>query len=157
MKKANLAEQPFTYIMGIVVTILILIFGFRAITQLREEASLVELGTFVNDFNRIIETYYNLNVGSSKELSLAVPSSIKMICFTNPNQPLTANVPAEIAFLLEGYENVYFFNGKIGPRTIQHLEVKPEENPLCFQTAGRLIANIETKAKERSVYVEISR
>lgn len=157
MKKANLAEQPFTYIMGIVVTILILIFGFRAITQLKGEASLVEIGTFVNDFNRIIETYYNLNVGSSKELSLAVPNSIKMICFTNPNQPLTADVAPEIAFLLQGSENVYFFNGKIGPRTIQHLEVNQEENPLCFQTAGRLTANIETNAKERSVYVEISR
>ena len=157
MKKAQLAEQPFIYILGIVTVILILLFGARSITKLREEAELVQIATFVNDFSRIIETYYNLNVGSFKELSLSIPSQIKMICFTNPNQPLTAEVNPELEFLLTGKENVYFFNGKLGPRTILHLEANQEENPLCIQTQGRLIANIETKARERQVYVEISR
>ena len=80
-----------------------------------------------------------------------------MVCFTNPNQPLTAEVNPELEFLLTGKENVYFLNGKVGPRTIPHLEVNSEENPLCISTQGRLNAFIETKARERSVYVEISR
>lgn len=157
MKKAQLADQPFIYILGIVTVILILLFGFRSITQLKEEASLVQLATFMNDFSRIIETYYNLNIGSSKELSLSIPTQIKMVCFTNPNQPLTAEVSPELEFLLTAKDNVYFFNGKLGPRTIPHLEANPEENPLCIQTQGRLNVFIETKARERQVYVEISR
>ena len=76
MKKAQLAEQPFIYILGIVTVILILLFGARSITKLREEAELVQIATFVNDFSRIIETYYNLNVGSFKELSLSIPSLV---------------------------------------------------------------------------------
>ena len=157
MKKANIAEQPFVYILGIITAVLIITFGARSITNLKEEAELVQVATFINDFSRVIETYYNLNIGSSRELSLSVPSQIKMICFTNPNQPLTAEVNQEIAFLLNGKENVYFFNGRIGPKTIPHLEANSEENPLCIQTQGKLKANIETKVKERSVYVEISR
>ncbi len=155
--KAQLAEQPFIYIMGIVVTVLILAFGFRSITQIKEEASLVQVSTFITDLSRIVETYYNLNVGSSKEISLTVPDSIKMICFTNPNQPLTAVIEPELEFILTGSENVYLFNGKLGPRTIHHLEVNPLENPLCFQTKGKLIASLETKSRERQVYVELSR
>ena len=57
MKKAQLADQPFIYILGIVTVILILLFGARSITKLKEEAELVQLSTFMNDFSRIIETY----------------------------------------------------------------------------------------------------
>ena len=157
MKKANIAEQPFVYILGIVTVIFIILFGARSITTLKNEAELVQVATFVNDFSRIIETYYNLNIGSSKELFLSVPNQIKMICFTNPGKPSTADVTPELEFLLSSKDNVYFFNGHLGPKTIPHLEATPEENPLCIQVQGKLKANIETKARERQVYIEISR
>lgn len=157
MKKAQLAEQPFIYILGIVAAVLIILFGARSITNIKHEAELVQLTTFVNDFSRIIETYYNLNIGSSNELSLSVPTQIKMICFTNPGKPSTADVTPELEFLLSSKDNVYFFDGTLGPKTIPHLEANPEENPLCIPVQGKLKANIETKAKDRQVYVEISR
>ena len=150
-------DLPFVYILGVVVTVLILAFGLKAITDIKKTSETVEIATFITDLNRVVETYYNLNVGSSKQLSLQVPKPINMICFTAPKKEQTADVPQEIAFLLQGRDNVYIFNSNIGPRLIPHLEPSLDENPLCFQTQGRLKADIETKVRERSVFVEISR
>jgi len=51
MKKGQIAAQPFIYIIGIIVTVLILTFGFRAITSIKDQADLVELSTSITAFN----------------------------------------------------------------------------------------------------------
>jgi hypothetical protein len=157
MNKKAFADQPFIYIMGVIVTVLVLTFGIKAITSIRGEAELVETATFMKDIDHIVETFYNLNVGSSKEISLAVPKGIKMICFTAPKQEITAQVAEEIAYLARGNDNLFLFDGQIGPREIPHLEAPLDENPLCFNTQGKLKAVVETKSRDREVYVEISR
>ena len=157
MKKAQIASQPFIYIMGIIVMVLILTFGIRAISSLKREAELVQMSTFITDLNKYVETYYNLNVGSSREITLTVPNQVDMVCFTIPKKPFTASVDPNLEFILQGSDNLYLFGSQIGPRTISHLEPKSEENPLCFQTKGNLHAFIETKSRDREVFVEISR
>ncbi|MDP4012902.1 MAG: hypothetical protein Q8R00_04840 [Candidatus Nanoarchaeia archaeon] len=157
MKKAQLAAQPFMYIMGIIVVVLILTFGIKAIASIRQQAELVQVSTFVTDLNKYVETYYNLNVGSSREIILTVPNYIDMICFTAPKKPFTSSVDPNLEFILQGSDNLYLFGSQLGPRTISHLEATLEENPLCFQTRGKLQAFIETKARDREVFVEISR
>ena len=132
-KKAQLLGQPFIYIFAIIVAALVLVFGTKAILDLKEKQELAELTTFVTKLKEDVAAYYRFDIGSSKELNLNLPRKVKKVCFTENK--------------LEIFPKVFFLNEFKIPY------LKPVETPLCIDTNGKLKAIIETKPR----YVEIRR
>ena len=68
MKKAQLFQQPIFYIFILIVAALFLIWGVKSIYQLKDKADLIEFATFTQDLKGEINTYYNFDYGSNKQI-----------------------------------------------------------------------------------------
>jgi len=80
MKKSQIQGQVFVYILTLIITAAILIFGYNSVRHLMEEAQMVEIVHFKDsiksDFSAMGSDY-----GSVKTKTYNVPSSVKEICF----------------------------------------------------------------------------
>ena len=173
MKKGQF-DQPFIIIFAMIVAIMILIFGFKVILDLKERGDFTLLGDNVADLRDFARTYYNLEEGSAREIDLRVPGSINCFCFKDTNVP-PSNSFNQNNILTECNENQATFSQTmqnadeaynlfvtpsnafsttsfwiIEPTTL--LVPPPSENPLCIQ-----IQNSKFKAviENKGSYVEI--
>ena len=163
MKKGSILAQPFVFIMALILMALIIIFGAKSVFQIKKTADIAELNKFIINLDNQVELMYNYNVGSSKDISLNLPTSIEKICFSNPGEPITSNVDDN--FFRTILENDKSNNVFIHPLRkfrdfdykIDNLIVKSNENPLCFNTNGKLNGVMETVLVDNQVFVEIKR
>ena len=157
MKKAQLFSQPIIIIFALVIAALILTWGSYNIYKLTKTARTIELGTALTDLKDLVNTYYNLDTGSSTEINIKLPKQVKYICFTNPNEPLVITnniekISPDLAQLLQiKSKNIFIIPTTIKPSTYYIKNLKPIENPLCIKTLNSLKAIIENKGS----YVEI--
>lgn len=157
-RKGQLFGKPFTYIFALIVAALTLIWGIRAINDIREKSELVELTTFITELREDIQTYYNFDAGSSKTITLILPPKVEKVCFTNPGSIPNTYIISQLNFELEDNEqyNTYILpldSFSITRFKVNHLNITETENPLCIDTKGRFTATIETQEG----YVEISK
>jgi hypothetical protein len=158
MKKGELLSQPFTYIFALIVIALLFFFGYRAINDFYEKAELVELGTFVDDLRYNINTYYNFDTGSSKQLTLNLPKKVKKICFTNLNENTNLPTDPDLKLLINKNDNMYIFpieTFSINMFTIDHLRIT--QTPLCFNVNGKFNAKITKIIYNKKPYVELTK
>jgi len=80
MKKAQIQGQVFIYILTLIITGMILLYGYNAITGISKRAEQVELVKFKNDLKEDFETI-SFDYGSVKTMSYHVPSNVNSICF----------------------------------------------------------------------------
>ncbi|PIN78936.1 hypothetical protein COV14_01535, partial [Candidatus Woesearchaeota archaeon CG10_big_fil_rev_8_21_14_0_10_33_12] len=73
MKKAQIQGQVFIYILTLIITGMILLYGYNAIKSISERAKQVELVKFKNDLKEDFETI-SFDYGSVKTMSYHVPS-----------------------------------------------------------------------------------
>lgn len=164
MKKGELFSQPLMYIFTLIASAFVIYFGFTSVSSVQREAKLVELSRFTNDLNEAVDTYYNLDIGSSKKLSLNVPSNVEEVCFVKIGMPVNRNVDQYFMELLSDNSQYNLFTLPLDALPapapdfkINNLEIDGNENPLCIATKGKLNAIIETKVRNNNVYVEIRR
>ena len=162
MKRGELLSQPFIYIFTLIVSAFVIYFGFTTVASFQRESNLVELSKFVSDLNNVVDTYYNLDIGSSKKISLMVPSQIEQACFVKIGSQINANVDEYFRAILKDNSQYNLFTLPLDALpapapdfAIEHLQIEGNENPLCIKTKGRLNAIIETKVANNNVYVEI--
>ncbi len=94
MKKAQILAEPFIIIFALIVAILVLAFGFKAVLDIQEKAKLAELLDAQAEIHETARTMYTLGENSQKTLKLRVPKNIKCLCFTDKdetNLPLVNN------------------------------------------------------------------
>ena len=156
MKKAQLLSQPIIFIFAIIVAALILTWGSYQIVKIIRTGSTIELGTALTDLKDTVNTYYNLDEGSSKELNIRLPKQVKYICFVNSNEPLITQGLEEIdpdlpQILQAKGKNIFIIPATLKPSTYNIDKLTPIENPLCIKTLNSLKAIIENKG----TYVEI--
>ncbi len=164
--KGQLMSHPFIVIFSLIVMGLILVFGAKSIYDLKKAADLSELAAFVKTFQDQVAVYYNLDVGSSKILSVVVPQKIEAICFVNPGETIT-NKQEDPFFMsiLEDNKRDNMYLSPLGAYPapapdfmIEHLRVDGKENPLCIQIQqGKLQAVIATMSGDKEVFVAIRR
>ena len=163
MKKGSILAQPFVMIMALVVMGLVILFGIRAVLQIKSTADTTELVKFAINLENQVELMYNYNAGSVKDLSLNMPAVIEKICFSNPGEPVTSRVDdGFFKRILEADKtnNVFIHplrNFKKFDYKIDNLRVKSDENPLCIETNGRLNGVMETIVYDNKIFVEIRR
>ena len=156
-KRAQLLSHPFTIILTLVVAAFIIIFGISAIRDLINVSNQVDLSSFTNSLQKEVDTYYSLESGSQKLLSINVPSQVEYICFIDQSADIDYSlIPNEKAGLVRAIKdkNVFFIparkNPSLDPVNIRNL--KPASNPLCVKTINKLEAKIISQGN----YVSIS-
>ncbi len=157
-KKGQMFGRPFIYMFALIVAALTLVWGIRAINDIREKSELVELTTFIIDLKDNVKTYYNFDAGSSKTITLILPPKVEKVCFTNPGSTPTTYVNSQLNFELEDNTqyNTYILpldSFSITRFKIDYLNITEVENPLCLDTNGKFTATIATQEG----YVEISK
>ncbi len=82
MKRAQMIGQVFIFILAGLVFVLILSYGYRAITNFLERGEEVQLLDFRNDLESTITTVKR-DYGSVQRVTLRVPPKTEEICFVN--------------------------------------------------------------------------
>ena len=147
MKKAQIHGQVFIYVLTLIITGIILIYGYNAITGISKRAEQVELANFKNslkgDFEKMSSDY-----GSVKTISYNVPSKLKEICFYEEGEgPLFHTMPDDLNPLIkdsigdETGNNVFLVIGDaIEPLELSRLEIKNEGyNMLCIKIRSNIL------------------
>jgi len=80
MKRGQAHSQVFVYILTVIITGAILIFGYNAVKDLMERSEQVEMANFKTAIKSDFETMSS-DYGSVKTKTYNVPSSVKEICF----------------------------------------------------------------------------
>ncbi len=80
MRKGQIQGQVFIYILTLIITAGILLYGYNAIKGLNENAEQVEFIQFKDDLEKDFKTISS-DYGSVKTKTYSVPSKVKEICF----------------------------------------------------------------------------
>ncbi len=156
-KTGQLMAHPFTAILTLVVAALIIFFGIAVIRDLLALGSSVDTAALTNTLQKEVNTYYTLDQGSQKSISLQVPREIAYICFVDQSTGIDySKIPNDKAALVQAIsnKNTFFipYQGKETPDPANIQNIKPATNPLCIKTIGRLEARLVSKG----THVEIS-
>ncbi len=140
-KKAQVIGQVFVFILAILVFVLVITYGYSAITTFLEKQHLLTLIQFRNDLEQNVEIM-KPKIGSVKEVTLNIPSKTNEIClvdFENP-QDLEKNRPL-LYSLWTSKKNIFLLPK---PSLSLYLEdVKISNGYCCIQTKGKLILKFE--------------
>jgi len=152
MKKGQIQGQVFIYILTLIITAGILLFGYNAINNFRDDTERVELVTFKNalkqDFERMSSNY-----GSSETETYNVPSKVKKVCFYQEGEVYDFHaMPDDLNPLIADSikdgtgNNVFLVIGNaIEPMKLTRIEInKPDYNLVCIKvSSNRLKLRLE--------------
>ncbi|RME55047.1 hypothetical protein D6777_01705 [Candidatus Woesearchaeota archaeon] len=92
MKKGQLMSQPFVYIFALILGGLILVWGFKAIMDLKTVADKGELGQFRKDLETEVNVIYQRSEGTTKPIRILLGKAVKYVCFSNPGTELKCKI-----------------------------------------------------------------
>ncbi|MBI5872010.1 hypothetical protein HZB88_02905 [archaeon] len=156
-KRGDLLGLPLVFIFALVVGALILIWGGSVILDLGKEADCIDLYDSMKSFEATIDSFYNYDEGSSKQIRVSYPSSVEYVCFFNPEEEINCMLDGgecEPEGLWEGFDLVLeseetnnFFILPMSICEITRIEIRhlkaEQGNPLCI--SNRKSIRITTK------------
>ena len=90
--RAQIFAQPFIIIFSLIVAVSVLIFGFKAVIDLKEKSDYVQLLDAQTELKEVIRTFYTLGAGSERTILLRVPKKVSCFCFLDKDEPIN-NLP----------------------------------------------------------------
>jgi hypothetical protein len=84
MKKAQISGQVLIFVLALIVTAAVLLFGYRAIKSIGDQQAKLELVKFQNNLKQNIEDAA-YSYGSSKRVSLIMPKGYDELCLIDKN------------------------------------------------------------------------
>ena len=170
MKRGQLLSQPFFYIFLIVVSALVLVFGYMMINRLLNTECQVEGKVFISDLRKNVEEVYSLGFeGTSKECAIVErygksglkceivkPKGLKGLCFVDISGDFDINkiTIKELKDELQEIKgqkdvNLFFLNSNdkcgLNSEKISKLEI-PE--PICLNSAKPMKFILENKGRK---------
>ena len=149
MKKAQIQGQVFIYILTLIIAGAVLLYGYNAITSIKERADQVELVNFKTKLKSDFETISS-DYGSVKTKTYSVPSKVKEICFyqedEDPAIPDDLN-PLIIDSIVDNTSNNVFLviSNAIEPMKLARIEINnPNYDIFCIEiNSPRLSLRLE--------------
>jgi hypothetical protein len=92
MKKGQMLSQPFIYIFALILGGLIMIWGFKAIMDLKSVADKGELGQFRKNLESEVEVLYQRGEGTMKPVKILLTKAVKYVCISNPGTDLDCKI-----------------------------------------------------------------
>lgn len=92
MKKAQVSGQVLIFVLALIVTAAILLFGYNAIKNIGEQEAKIELIKFQNDFKEKVEDASS-SYGSSRRISTIMPKGYDELCLVDKDlKPSNSNI-----------------------------------------------------------------
>ncbi len=156
-RRAQVIGQVFIFILAALVFVLILAYGYRAITGFLEQGEEVQLLDFRNELDSTIKMIRR-DYGSVQRVDLRVPSRTEQVCFVSTNagdisgeqqQVLQQDYPLLYNAWATGSENVFLIPRQPTPLLVPDLLV--ESGYVCIPAiSGRVSLRVEgTGSKAR--------
>lgn len=164
--KRGVSTIIFIFLFALILMALIFAFGIKSFLDVKKTADTVELVTFIDQLDKKVQQYYSFGIGSSTEQTFSLPSQITLVCFADPEKPLTTTADSRLTFFLQNNkkDNVYVLPLDVFPEppapdfTIKHLIVDPFTNPLCISAQGKKLSLVlETVARDNNVFVQVKK
>ena len=113
-KKGQTITQIFVFLIAIVVFVLVVVYGYSAITKFSSQAEKVALIDFKADLESSVEKIKR-SYGTVEQVELTLPSKYKGLCIFDPNATVDQLVDGKANdFMLSAWktktENVFFMN-----------------------------------------------
>lgn len=131
-KRAQVIGQVFIFILAGLVFVLILGYGYKAITQLLERGEQVQLLDFRNELESVINTIKR-DYGSVQRVDLRVPAKTDTVCLVSSDaeditdtelQQLQQDYPLLAGAWTTGTENVFLIPRQPTPIRVNDLKVE---------------------------------
>ncbi len=143
MIKNNKAEmstsQIFTYILALVVTSLILLYGYNAITKMKSQTDTVSLLQFKNDLTNAIDSL-SYDYGSVEIKRLAAPPGFNELCFVNLEASPAPSFDPKYNLIKNSFDsgskNNVFLLGVSAFEPFQVTKISPDSNFVCIPSVG---------------------
>jgi len=130
-KKAQVFGQVFVLIIAAIVFLLIIFYGYRAITGFTERSEQVALVEFETELESSVKQIA-IDYGSVKKLELSLPGKYKQVCFVDldkvpelpPNNALSENYPLVWDSVTSGSpQNVFLIPPSDMPITVEKMTI----------------------------------
>ncbi len=151
-KKAQIFGEVFIYILAILITSAILIFGYQAIfgkKGIKEQAETVEFIRFKTDLTNIIQLMGTEIPGTIRTREVSVPSGAEKVCFVAESRMGSADVSGDNNYVLidDSVQNRIPSNVFVIPDGSINFEVKPflETEDNGFLCLGAVDARIKAR------------
>ncbi len=143
MKKAQIQGQVFVYILTLVITGAILIFGYNAVKDLIERSEQVEMANFKTKINSDFKNMGS-DYGSVETKTYTVPSKITEVCFFQEGEgTLYESINSDNPLIedsIKDTDNNFFLifrDGSIDPINLGKIKVNEEnKNFICIKPSG---------------------
>ena len=152
MKKGQIQGQVFIYILTLIITGAILLFGYNSVRNLMDKTDQVELVKFKNDLKEDFEKI-STDYGSVEVETYSVPSKVKEICFYQEGEDVDFHsFPDDLNPLIKGSitdktgNNVFLVIGSaIESMKLSRIEInEPDYNLVCIKiSSNRLKLRLE--------------
>lgn len=150
-KKAQIFGMPFSVIFSVILIAIFLAVAIYAIVHFMGIKKCTEVGLFIDDFEREIDSAWN-SQSSIKTFTSSLPSRIQYVCFADLNQEANIATFREIHEKLQENsdysDNMFFYPQEtdcIESKKIQHIDANlDEKNPNCIPVVnGKIEIKLE--------------
>jgi len=149
-KKAQMIGQIFMFILAAVLFVLILTYGYSAITDFLQRSEQVTLIEFKEELKSGIERIKR-DYGSVRRLELKVPNRYTDVCIIDPLKcdSIRTSYPVMYGACLSGTENIFLVPKQETPIFISDIEV--DAGYVCIPTSGVVTLKLEGLGKKAKV------
>lgn len=144
MKKSQLYSQIFIYILTIVLTSFILVYGYTAVNNFKKRAEQVSCIKFKNDLKSAIESISS-DFGSVKSKDIQLCAAYNKACFVesfeNPNLPPDVDPILKDSVLSNSGKNVFMYDlGNIAKESFYIGKISVDPDVLCIKSVNSKIS-----------------
>jgi len=151
-KRAQMIGQIFVFVVAALIFILILTYGYRAISNFLARSEQVALIDFKADLESSVEVIKR-DYGSVRKVELRLPKRYTELCIVDVNkcEALAKSRPLMYSLCLAGSENVFLVPKQETPIFLPDISV-PEPGYVCVPVAsGNVVLRLEGLGKSTLV------
>ena len=150
MKRGQILGQVFILILASMIFIMILVYGYRAISQFTQRSEQVALIDFENNLKNAVKAI-SLDYGSVKRADFVLPRRYQELCVfcsveqaCNPTPEFTQAHPLLVESWQSGSQNVFLVPLSDTPILLDHVE--SQDGAFCTKiTEGKVSLRLEGK------------
>jgi len=152
-KRAQMVGQIFIFVIAAIIFILILTYGYKAISNFLQRSEQVALIDFKSDLESSVDVIKR-DYGSVRKLELRLPDRYQELCIVDVNNcdNLEASRPLIYSACLAGSENVFLVPKQETPIFLKDISIKDQKGFVCVPIArGNVALRLEGMGKSTQI------
>ena len=123
-RKSQMISQIFIFVMAAIIFLLILMYGYKAISNFLQRSEQVALIDFKTDLESAVEVIKR-DYGSVRKIELMLPKEYTDVCIVDPDNPgtLQSDQPLMYAAWQAGSENVFLVPKQEAPIYLEDITI----------------------------------